>query len=106
MINDKEKYEALKAVAEDVYLTAKSKGWHDKPIDFPTCIALIHSELSEALEADRKQYGVEKVAEELADVVIRTFDLAEAMYIDIARAILAKNAKNKGRTWRHGGLPY
>lgn len=35
------------------YENAKSKGFYDKPISIAERIALMHSELSEALEADR-----------------------------------------------------
>jgi NTP pyrophosphatase (non-canonical NTP hydrolase) len=79
-------------------------------------IALIHSELSEALEDYRlmkpgddftvihfegsKPVGL---ASELADIVIRLFDLTEALGIDIETAIMVKHEYNKTRSFRHGG---
>ncbi len=96
----------FKAVAQSVYETAVSKGWHETPVPFPTAIALMHSELSEALEADRKQHGAEKVAEELADVIIRVMDTAEQEGLNLVDALFAKMAKNRERAWRHGGLKY
>ncbi len=96
----------VKQIAESVYQTALEKGWHDTPTPFPTAIALIHSEVSEALEADRKGKGAMAVAEELADVVIRVMDTAEAEGLDLAGALFAKMQKNREREWRHGGLPY
>ena len=64
-------------------------------------------ELSEeALEADRKGYGKDKVTEELADVIIRTLDTAAPHGLDLPSAIVDKMEKNKGRPYRHGGLKY
>lgn len=96
----------LQSVITDVHTTARAKGWHDTPVPLPVHLALIHSEVSEALEADRKQMGTEKVAEELADVVIRVMDTAAAHGLDLAGALLAKMARNKTREYRHGGLKY
>jgi NTP pyrophosphatase (non-canonical NTP hydrolase) len=80
---------------------AKNKGFWDKPREFGTMIALIHSELSEALEADRHGEK-EHVAEELADVVIRIGDLCGGMGIDLERAIVEKMAVNARRPRLHG----
>lgn len=40
-------------MAQGAFTNAKAKGFHDKPREFSTAIALCHSELSEAMEADR-----------------------------------------------------
>ncbi len=87
------------------YLTAKSKGWHDVEHETATWLALIHSEVSEALEADRKG-DTENFAEELADVCIRIFDLCGAKGIDLEAAILNKMERNKSRSYKHGGKAY
>jgi len=48
----------LNKLAQEIHLGNKQRGFHDKPKEFGTIIALITSELSEALEADRKgHYG-------------------------------------------------
>lgn len=90
-------------------------GWHNDPRTnkprseeenralFPVRIALCHSELSEALEGDRKNLMDDhlphrKMAEvELADAVIRIFDLAGAMGYDMGAAIAEKLAYNAER---------
>ena len=63
--------------------------------------ALIHSEVSEAMEAYRKKNmdGKDGMAEELADVVIRIFHLAGVHKIDIEKEILKKLKFNKDRKW-------
>jgi hypothetical protein len=44
----------ITAYCQQAYETAKSKGWHDEPIETGTILALIHSEVSEALEKSLK----------------------------------------------------
>ena len=63
-------------------------------------IALMHSELSEALEAIR-QNEWENVAEELADLLIRVMDFCEAKDIDLETEIIKKIEKNKTRPYKH-----
>ncbi|MGG3800627.1 MazG nucleotide pyrophosphohydrolase domain-containing protein [Metabacillus fastidiosus] len=95
----------INQLCQKAYETAKSKGWHDEPRETGTLLALIHSEVSEALEADRKG-DKENFAEELADVCIRIFDLCGSKGIDLEKAIVEKMERNKGRSYRHGNKAY
>lgn len=92
-------------LCQEAYAIAKSKGWHDEPRETGTLLALIHSEVSEALEADRRG-DKENFAEELADTCIRVFDLCGSMGIDLEKAIMQKMERNKGRSYKHGGKAY
>ncbi|MEH7503266.1 MazG nucleotide pyrophosphohydrolase domain-containing protein [Neobacillus drentensis] len=92
-------------LCKEAFMIAKSKGWHDEPRETGTVLALIHSEVSEALEADRKG-NKENFAEELADVCIRVFDLCGSRGIDLEKAISEKMEYNKSRTYKHGGKAY
>lgn len=66
-------------------------------------LALIHSEVSEAMEASRKNLIDDKLTHrkgvevELADAVIRILDLAGALQLDLAGAIQEKLAYNAVR---------
>lgn len=82
----------------------------EKPIDFPRGIALIHSELSEALEGDRKSLMDTHLPHrrnsevELADAVIRIFVLGGKAGFNIAGAMSEKMAFNRNR--EKGGKKY
>ena len=74
-------------------------------------IALVGTELSEAVEAMRKQgyedngYGIgvkDSFADEIADTIIRLLDLCGELEIDIDTQIEWKMAHNRGRAEKHG----
>lgn len=66
-------------------------------------LCLVHSEISEAMEGDRKDLMDEKLPHrkafevELADALIRIFDIAGAYNLDLGGAIAEKRAFNKQR---------
>lgn len=69
----------------------------------PTKLCLIHSEISEAMEGDRKGLRDDHLPHrsmlevELADAVIRIADLAGALDLDLGGAIAQKLAYNSTR---------
>jgi len=98
----------ITALCKRAYETSKSKGWkHDND---GQAIALMHSELSEALEAMRKPDhkdehlpNLDPVGLELADVLIRVLDFCGAREIDLATCLKAKMDYNDSRPMKHGG---
>lgn len=63
-------------------------------------LALITTEVAECTEALRKE-DYKNFKEELADIAIRVFDLAELNGIDIEKEILDKVKKNASRPYLH-----
>jgi NTP pyrophosphatase (non-canonical NTP hydrolase) len=88
-------------------------GFRSKPYEFGRAIALMHSELSEALEGDRhgnppsdhiSEFSA--IEEELADVVLRIMDTADRQKLRVGEAVIAKLRYNAGRPPMHGGKKY
>lgn len=102
--------QALTEISRDVFLGNVERGWYSDPktgerIDrnIPEMLCLIHSEVSEGLEGFRKGLMDDKLPEremlevELADVLIRVFDLAGYLHFDLGGAVKEKMEFNAVR---------
>lgn len=74
-------------------------------------MAMIHSEVTEILEALRKEKGDHAIVEEMADVIIRLLDLYGGMRLDgyfegilLENVLMEKIETNKSRPKMHGVL--
>lgn len=111
---------------DDVHAQAVRAGWWSKPTDtIPAKLLLVHSELSEAVEAMRDARPCPKgapdvdyddlravtrwngkpegFAVEIADTVIRLLDLAGQIGLDLDALVQMKHEFNATRAERHGG---
>lgn len=102
--------EGVRLAQQLAHQTANGAGWYKNPQtggpikrNVGEVIALMHSELSEALEADRKDLMDDKLPHrkgievEFADCIIRILDTAAALNLDVGGAIIEKNRYNQQR---------
>jgi NTP pyrophosphatase (non-canonical NTP hydrolase) len=103
----------LDAFAALLHESALEKGFWDGDITYDKIgnkLALVHSEVTEVLEAIRKDKGSEEIVEEMADVIIRLLDLYAAMMNEgfvehsLDEVMDNKINKNKERQRLHGNL--
>ena len=89
---------------EEVYIFCLEKGWYDKPVRFSESMVLLHSEISEVLEAyrvwgmaDGTDIGLEAwnetlpkpegVGSEMADILIRMLDDSKRWSISMEQTV-------------------
>lgn len=111
----------LNKVCAEVHEEQVARGFYDEKREMGTLLMLIVSELSEALEADRKGRHIDisqfpptddpevfkatikdSFEDEIADTFIRLFDLVGYLGIDIDAHIAAKMNFNRSRGYKHG----
>lgn len=103
----------INVLCDECHQTSLSKGWWEGDRNDGEMIALMHSELSEALEGlrhgnppDDHLPEIPTVNAEMADVLIRVFDFCAARNINLGRALVLKMDYNKTRPFKHGGKKF
>jgi NTP pyrophosphatase (non-canonical NTP hydrolase) len=112
---EKARLDMLRSLQHRCWQIAEDHGFHQYGVTFGDRLMLIVSEAAEALESYREGHAPtdywyggsdgnkpEGIPSELADIVIRVFDLAEIHGIHLGAAILDKMQYNEGRPYLHG----
>jgi NTP pyrophosphatase (non-canonical NTP hydrolase) len=119
----------LNELSQQIHANNVEKGFYQGTKNIGEMLCLIHSEVSEALEADRKDRYLKKpisvndlnkyvngdlfkggydthikgtFEEEMADIIIRVLDLCAFKNIDIDAHVAAKMRYNSLREFMHG----
>ncbi len=98
-------------LAEQLHETAVAKGFWPEDVDdifITKQLMMIVSEAVEVMEAIRKDKGGDQIADEMADILIRTLDLYAGLVehgytkVSLDYALDKKANVNKDRPERHG----
>jgi|SRR3972149_1838569 len=101
----------LNELGKAAHDNAKAHGFYDPVPSIPERLCLIHSEISEALEAYRdgeilmyfdSSGKPEGLVAELADALIRIVDLAACLNVDLDEVVEKKMKYNESRPFKHG----
>jgi len=84
---------SINSIAAKQYAWVESMGWHNKTV--LEALALIASEVGEAVNECRGDEPTPQLGEELADILLRTFDLMVWQEMDPAKELATKMAKNE-----------
>ena len=104
-------FDQFDEMSNDIHEINVEKGFWGDPVimdKYVAKLALVHSEVTEILEALRKSQGPDAVTDECADVLIRLFDLHSVMVESghatpgLKTAMDAKIATNRERPPKHG----
>lgn len=101
----------INELAKEIHQNAVDHGWWESDRNIGELISLVHSEASEALEEwrvgkmDTYLEGAKPCGfwSELADVIIRVLDMAEAHGVDMDLELFMKMQYNRTRPYKHGG---
>ena len=102
---------SLDGMAKELHDVAVEKGFWPEKVDdifITKQLMMIVSEAVEVMEAIRKDKGKQEVADEMADIIIRTLDLYQGLkdngYVDVDLQVALNNKTdfNRSRPERHG----
>lgn len=114
---------AFQTASQGAYSVNVANGWWDDrnafieaspnvtPLVVIGCLGLVHTEVSEAIEAVREHdpatwadaQNKDTLVRELAGTIVRCMDLAERFNLPLAEAIVEEIKANAERGYKHGG---
>lgn len=97
ILNRKKDMNDLKDIQKLIFNNKLEKGFNTTNVELEFCY--IHGELAEAFEAYRKK--LPSVGEELADVAIYLYGIAEILGVDLEEEIIKKVSKNEKRVYKN-----
>lgn len=86
---------SINNIAQKNFQWVEEMGWHNKSV--LEALALVASEVGEAINECRQTEPSPAFGEELADIVLRVLDIAHWQGIDMEKELLAKMEKNQAR---------
>jgi NTP pyrophosphatase (non-canonical NTP hydrolase) len=96
----------LKTLEAAMHAFVESKGWYQEnsprpqvPKNLAISLVLEASEVLEHFQWGEEAADKDKLASELADVMLYLLQLASVSHIDLGQAVLDKLDTNYGRTW-------
>ena len=100
----------LNELAKEAHIQADKNGFWNKDTiptdvrDVLIALLLINGEVNEAVEVLRKDQGIDRLHEELADIMIRLLDLMGYVNMDVDSIVSKKMEYNKTRPYKHGRI--
>lgn len=85
----------LNDIAKKNFLWVEKMGWHNKTL--LEALALVASEVGEAINECRNEQPSDEFGEELADIILRVLDLAHWQGLDMEKEITQKMLINEQR---------
>lgn len=92
------KFMNINDIAQKNYQWVEEMGWHNKTV--LEALALVASEVGEAINECRNEKPTDNFGEELADIILRVLDISHWQDIDIEKEIISKMKKNELRGTR------
>ena len=92
---------SINKIADYCHTRAVANGHYDREWTFPELMMMVVCELSEAVEADRRELPLTRDIE-LADALIILLGICIHYDMDIEAEILHKLKFNKSRPYKHG----
>ena len=98
----------ISEIIEKAYNNAINKGFFDRDVEINDMLIQIVSEIGELYEVVRRGEGVDRISEEMADIIISWASMAGRLQaefdMDMEYEVMRKMTLDEGRPYRNGKL--